>query len=125
MSQKVRLAVQLVAAIATEGGQRIKLEAAAKLAGCSMSYAEQIVGSLVRAGVLHGTKGPGCGYSLGRPAHEITAADIVDAMGKMPIVFTIPDGAQLAWNRVSVEMHFALAGITVADMIARERRAAA
>lgn len=46
----------------------------------SLSYLEQLFGKLRRAELVESTRGPGGGYSLGRPADEITVADIITAV---------------------------------------------
>lgn len=43
----------------------------------SLSYLEQLFGKLRRNGLVESTRGPGGGYTLGRPAEEITVADII------------------------------------------------
>jgi Rrf2 family protein len=43
-------------------------------------YLAKILNSLVRAGVLTATSGPRGGYRLARPASEITAAEVVEAV---------------------------------------------
>lgn len=46
----------------------------------SLSYLEQLFGKLRRHALVESTRGPGGGYSLGRPAAEITVADIIVAV---------------------------------------------
>ena len=46
----------------------------------SLSYLEQLFGKLRRHELVESTRGPGGGYSLGRPAGEITVADIIVAV---------------------------------------------
>jgi Rrf2 family transcriptional regulator, iron-sulfur cluster assembly transcription factor len=46
----------------------------------SLSYLEQLFGKLRRAELVESTRGPGGGYSLGRPASAITVADIIVAV---------------------------------------------
>jgi Rrf2 family iron-sulfur cluster assembly transcriptional regulator len=46
----------------------------------SLSYLEQLFGKLRRHELVESTRGPGGGYSLGRPAAEITVADIIVAV---------------------------------------------
>jgi Rrf2 family protein len=43
-------------------------------------YLEQIFQRLRRARLVHGKRGPGGGYTLARPAREITFRDIVEAV---------------------------------------------
>ncbi|MDO5625284.1 MAG: Fe-S cluster assembly transcriptional regulator IscR [Pseudomonadota bacterium] len=46
----------------------------------SLSYLEQLFGKLRRHDLVGSTRGPGGGYSLGRPADEITVADIITSV---------------------------------------------
>jgi Rrf2 family transcriptional regulator, iron-sulfur cluster assembly transcription factor len=46
----------------------------------SMSYLEQLFSRLRAQGLVHSTRGPGGGYTLARPALEISAAAIVTAV---------------------------------------------
>jgi Rrf2 family transcriptional regulator, iron-sulfur cluster assembly transcription factor len=48
----------------------------------SMSYLERIFKTLNNCGLVHGMRGPGGGYSLGRPASELSVADIVLALAR-------------------------------------------
>lgn len=48
--------------------------------GVSPSYLDLLFGRLRRSGLVTGTRGPGGGYTLARPAREITLADIVAAV---------------------------------------------
>lgn len=46
----------------------------------SQSYLEQIFALLRKRGLVRGTRGPGGGYRLARPASSITVADIIEAV---------------------------------------------
>ncbi len=46
----------------------------------SLSYLEQLFGKLRRHELVESTRGPGGGYSLARPAAEITVADVIMAV---------------------------------------------
>ena len=46
----------------------------------SLSYLEQLFGKLRRHELVESTRGPGGGYTLGRPSVEITVADIIVAV---------------------------------------------
>jgi Rrf2 family protein len=50
------------------------------------AYLAKVLKALVRAGLLHAASGPRGGFSLARPAAEITVADVVDAVeGQSPL----------------------------------------
>ena len=46
----------------------------------SLSYLEQLFGKLRRHQLVESTRGPGGGYTLGRPAKDVTVADIIFAV---------------------------------------------
>ena len=48
--------------------------------GISLSYLEQLFAKLRRAKLVEGVRGPGGGYRLGKPSHQISVADIIIAV---------------------------------------------
>ena len=46
----------------------------------SLSYLEQLFGKLRRHALVESVRGPGGGYSLARPAQDVTVADIIIAV---------------------------------------------
>ncbi len=46
----------------------------------SLSYLEQLFAALRKAGLVRGLRGPGGGYRLAKPAHEISIARIIAAV---------------------------------------------
>ncbi len=46
----------------------------------SLSYLEQLFGKLRRFNIVESTRGPGGGYTLGRPSTEVSVADIIVAV---------------------------------------------
>lgn len=48
--------------------------------GISLSYLEQLFSRLRKNGLVQSTRGPGGGYSLGRPVEDIPIADIILAV---------------------------------------------
>ena len=59
----------------------------------SLSYLEQLFGKLRRKGLGESTRGPGGGYTLGKPAAEITITDIITSVDE-PMDATKCGGAQ-------------------------------
>jgi Rrf2 family iron-sulfur cluster assembly transcriptional regulator len=78
MSTKGRLAVNALLDLALrEGAGPVALLSISDRQRVSLSYLEQLFSRLRRQGVVQSTRGPGGGYTLGRPAAQITLADIV------------------------------------------------
>ncbi|HPY40362.1 MAG TPA: Fe-S cluster assembly transcription factor [Thiolinea sp.] len=48
--------------------------------GISLSYLEQLFAKLRKSGLVEGVRGPGGGYRLGKPASQISIADIIAAV---------------------------------------------
>jgi len=48
--------------------------------GISLSYLEQLFAKLRKDGLVEGVRGPGGGYRLGRPASQISIAEIIKAV---------------------------------------------
>jgi Rrf2 family protein len=69
-----------------------------------LSYLEQLVGELRRAGLVEGTRGVRGGYRLARPPHEITVGDVYRILeGEVaPVDCTAEDYLPGACNRETV-----------------------
>jgi len=62
------------------GEDPLLLRKIAAAEGIPSSFLAKVLQKLARDGLLRSSKGPGGGFSLGRPASEITVLDIVDAV---------------------------------------------
>jgi Rrf2 family iron-sulfur cluster assembly transcriptional regulator len=81
MSTKGRLAVNALIDLALrERVGPVALLSVSDRQRVSLSYLEQMFSRLRRSGIVEATRGPGGGYSLGRPAAQISVADIVSAV---------------------------------------------
>lgn len=78
VSTKGRYALRFAIAL-RDCGSRMPLREAALLTGIPVKYLEQIAPSLLRAGLIAGSRGAGGGYELARGADEITAGEILRA----------------------------------------------
>lgn len=110
------------------------VHAASELAGVvgiGAPTALKVLKTLARAGLLQSQRGTKGGYQLTRPAAQITMADILQAM-EGPIGLTecgsqAQPGAcdresrctvRTNWQRISQAVGDALAGVTLAEMVA-------
>jgi Rrf2 family iron-sulfur cluster assembly transcriptional regulator len=81
MSTKGRLAVNALLDLALrESAGPVALASISERQQVSLSYLEQMFSRLRRQGVVESTRGPGGGYTLGRPAAQISVADVVSAV---------------------------------------------
>ena len=120
-SSKARYAAAAVIELASQAaGRPTTLAAIAKRQNISVSYLEQLFARLRAAGLLRSVRGPGGGYVLARASHEITIADIYDAVHDRN-----EDGAEDAgalktvalWQAVDREVMRFLRGVTVHDVM--------
>ena len=80
ISTKGRYALRMMIHIGEQGeGAVTTLREVAKEQAISVKYLEQLVSGLTGAGLLQGHRGARGGYSLARPAEDITAGDIIRA----------------------------------------------
>jgi Rrf2 family iron-sulfur cluster assembly transcriptional regulator len=99
--------------------------------GISLSYLEQLFAALRAKQLVRGVRGPGGGYYLGRPATEVSIADIICAVDEW-VEFTRCGGRENCragqpclthqlWDQLSDEIFHFLSGITLADLVERGR----
>jgi Rrf2 family iron-sulfur cluster assembly transcriptional regulator len=98
----------------------------------SLYYLEQLFGGLRRAGLVRSARGPHGGYRLGRPATEVTVADIVDAVDEPLGATRCTDeaGCMLGldggrtrcrthdlWSELGEHIRLFLSGVSLADVV--------
>lgn len=81
VSTRGRYALRLMIDIAKQEdtGERVTMRQAADQEDLSVKYLEQLGSALVRAEILKSTRGANGGYTLARPAEQITAGDVLRA----------------------------------------------
>lgn len=139
LSTKGRYAVTAMLDLALHGNRGpVTLADISVDQGISLSYLEQLFACLRRKELVKGVRGPGGGYYLGRPADEITIADIICAVDEW-VEFRrcrgnadCQDGhtclTHSLWNDLSNQIFDFLSGITLAQLVERgevQERAAA
>jgi len=78
LSQKARYALHALIVLAEHGGREPMMIAdIAEEAGVPRKFLEQILLGLKRRGIVQSIRGRAGGYRLGRPAKEISFADII------------------------------------------------
>jgi len=105
----------------------VSLADISKRQGISLSYLEQLFARLRRNNVVKSTRGPGGGYSLNRPAEDITMAEIILAVDESYDATNCTEAGHCSgteyrclthdlWQELSEEIHGFLTGITLAEM---------
>lgn len=128
MSTKGRFAVNALIDLALrESAGPVALATIGVRQQVSLSYLEQLFSKLRRDGVVESTRGPGGGYTLGRPAAQISVADIVSAVDD-PLDCTdgesAADGLSRAlWLRLNTVMLEHMATISLQSLVDEQKQA--
>ena len=119
-----------------EGAGPVLLRDIATAQRVSPKYLEQLAIPLRRAELLNAERGPNGGYELARPAEEITAREVVEALeGPIDLLDWVRTpracdraeayAARGLWARVGRAITEVLAETTLADLCEEERAAQA
>lgn len=144
-STKAEYGIRLMVALGRrEGGPPVALAALADSETLPLSYLEHLVAKLREAGLVSSQRGAHGGYRLAMPAADIRMLEVVEALeGPIaPMDCFSPDGqrrgqgvscshevdgdvacsTKLLWTRVHGGITRALAGTTLAELVAFETR---
>ena len=80
--------VLMTAAARRDAGERLSATELAGETGVPLPTAQKLMGQLAGAGLLDSVRGASGGFSLSRPATQISLADIVEAV-EGPIAMTV------------------------------------
>ena len=136
-STKAEYGVRLMVALGRQPGSApVSLSVVAEAERLPLSYLEHLVAKLRRAGLVTSTRGAHGGYSLAKPAEEITLDTVVEALegqiAPMECFHETPEGkvlcshesdgdhacaTKLLWTRVQGGVTKALAGTTLAELV--------
>ena len=95
--------------------------------GIATPTVSKLLKSLARAGLVTSTRGANGGYELARPAHEISAASVIDAL-EGPVSITECSASDShcnfedicnvgnAWQRINVAIRRALEDVNLIDL---------
>jgi len=127
LSTKGRYAVTAMLELAINNGRGpVTLADISVEQGISLSYLEQLFACLRRQRLVKGVRGPGGGYYLGRPAGEISIADIICAVDEW-VGFnhskTEQEGTSrlthVLWNELSNDIFNFLKQKNLGELVAR------
>ena len=100
--------------------------------GISLSYLEQLFSKLRKRGLVDSARGPGGGYRLSRPAHEIAVADVITAVDESVDVRKCgglgnchddkPCLTHELWTDLSRQIYDFLTGITLGQLMDQHGR---
>jgi len=123
----VRAAILLAEASAQDSGPQ-KGEQIARAQQIPVKYLENILSELRQAGIVRSQRGAEGGYWLGRPATEVSLAEIIRAVegplanvrGERPEALNYPDGTgslQEVWIATRAALRSVLDVVTLADVV--------
>jgi Rrf2 family transcriptional regulator, iron-sulfur cluster assembly transcription factor len=130
LTTKGRYAVTAMLDLALHHGQGpINLADISSRQGISLSYLEQLFSRLRKQGLVSSSRGPGGGYSLGRPAEEISVSDVIRAVDE-PVDATRCHGKKNChgedrclthdlWEELSQQITDFLSNISLASLVER------
>lgn len=110
------------------GGEPVQVRVVGERQHIPSRYLEQIFQRLRRAKLVVGKRGPGGGYTLARPASEITLRDVIEAVeGPLDrLVASLPDEAParpaFLWPRLAQSLGDALERIDFGTLCAEAAR---
>jgi Rrf2 family protein len=134
-STKAEYGVRVMTHLArVNGDDPVSLGSIAESEGLPLAYLEHLVARLRRAGLVDSRRGARGGYSLGRPADQITMAEVVRALegeiAPIECISSDPDGVlvcareakaepcatKLLWTRVQGSIVRTLNDMTLAEL---------
>ena len=136
-STKAEYGVRVMAHLAgTDAARPVSLGSIAEAEGLPLAYLEHLVQRLRKQGLVESRRGAHGGYTLSRPATEITMAEVVSALeGHLaPIECITPEGmcsretrgqapcpTKLLWTRVQGSIVRTLTDMTLEDLIPNKK----
>lgn len=97
--------------------------------GISLSYLEQLFAKLRKHKLVEGVRGPGGGYRLARPSHQISMAEIINAVDEKVDITRCHGNEDCQggerclthelWKDLSQQLYDFLDGISLADFVDR------
>jgi len=118
VSARTDYAVRAMLMIASEHPRLVKAAALAAAQDIPLSFLQGILLDLRRAGLLHSHRGVDGGYSLARPAEDITVGDVVRSAGGalttvrgLPTTTTTYHGVATGLKDVWLAVEEAIAGV--------------
>ncbi len=99
--------------------------------GISEKYLWQVISLAKASGLIHSTRGPKGGYSVSKPANQITILDIITALeGPIVLVDCLEKSGSCdrngscvtreVWEQVENSMKKTMASITLQDLVEKE-----
>ena len=118
ITSKSRYAVVAIAELARSGSTPVPIATIAERRAMPVQFLEQLFSTLRRSGFLTSHRGVKGGYTLARPAEEITVLEVVQALDGM--VGQEADEAGGIWREGVEALRGIFSATTIADIARRE-----
>jgi Rrf2 family protein len=114
-------ALRALQVMAEEPGRAVTVVQLCERAAIPEHFTRKMLQPLVRDGILNSSRGPGGGFSFGRPPEEITLLDVVTAIEQGPRIDRCILGHKQCEDAHPCPLHFVWAPIKLQalDMLAR------
>lgn len=121
----------LLQVAAHQGAGPLTIPEIAEAEGLSAEYTGKLMRALRQGGLVQSTRGPGGGYRLVRPAHEITPWDVIQALGGpffkddfcdshpgqlRDCIHSMDCSVRVLWRRVEGAVRSVLESVSLADL---------
>ncbi|OGA03463.1 MAG: Fe-S cluster assembly transcriptional regulator IscR [Betaproteobacteria bacterium RIFCSPLOWO2_02_FULL_62_17] len=132
LTTKGRFAVTAMLDLALrEGNGPVTLAGISRRQSISLSYLEQLFGKLRRRNLVDSVRGPGGGYTLAKPAAQVSVAEIIRAVDE-PIDATQCGGLENCqeeqrcmthelWATLNDKMYEYLNSVKLSDLVVQQR----
>lgn len=99
LGRRTDYAIRAVLDLARHDGPRRKAREIVESMAIPESYVTHVMADLVRMGLVHSTTGPDGGYSLARPAGEMTLLQVIEAIdGPIRSTRCVLKGGPCRWD---------------------------
>jgi len=128
MSKLTDYATVILAHLARADGELHTAADVAARTGLAVPTVSKLLKLLARAGLVTSVRGAQGGYQLARPAEDISAADVIDAL-EGPVAITACSSADIqcdlesvcrvgsAWQRINTAIRLALRDVSLAQLV--------
>ena len=127
LTHTAEYALRVVLHIAGAGGEApVRVDSAAEALEIPRNYLSKVMHTLARTGVLHSTRGPHGGFTLARPAAQITLAQVIEHFDPIEDRCLLmqrrcsdasPCIAHHEWKHVAVQLRSFFRDTSVADLV--------
>ena len=124
VTARSRCALKAMVELALHQDKRLSVKEIAKNQDLSVRYLEQIFSSLKKAKLISGTKGPTGGYTLEKPAEEISVGEILFTVEgrskfKQDDVTSVLETCleEMIWEKLDSHIEAFITEMTLADIV--------